>query len=106
MTTSFYMISLIAGCAIVTWLPRILPFTIVKNITLPGRFMRWLNYIPVCILSALIIDSFIYSETTSRLHWLNIFAFMPTLLVALWTKSLSFTVISGVLTMAFLRFAF
>ena len=106
MTTSFYMICLIAGCALVTWIPRILPFTIVKNITIPNIFMRWLNYIPICILSALIIDSFIYSETTLRLHWQNIFAFIPTLIVALWTKSLSFTVIIGVLTMALLRFVF
>ena len=106
MITSFYMISIIAGCALVTWIPRIVPFTIVKNITIPNLFMRWLNYIPVCILSALIIDSFIYSETTLRLHWQNIFAFIPTLIVALWTKSLSFTVIIGVLTMALLRFIF
>ena len=106
MTTSFYMISIIAGCALVTWIPRIVPFTIVKNITIPNLFMRWLNYIPVCILSALIIDSFIYSETTLRLHWQNIFAFIPTLIVALWTKSLSFTVIIGVITMALLRYIF
>ena len=106
MTTSFYMISLIAGCALVTWLPRILPFTIVKNIKIPNLFMKWLNYIPVCILSALIIDSFIYSETALRLHWQNVLAFIPTLIIAIWTKSLSFTVITGVLTMALLRFMF
>ena len=106
MTTSIYMISLIAGCALVTWLPRILPFTIVKNITIPKIFMRWLNYIPVCILTALIVDSFINSEATLRLHWQKIFAFIPTFIVAIWTKSLSFTVITGVLMMALLRFIF
>ena len=106
MTTSFYMISLIAGCALVTWLPRILPFTIVKNIKIPNIFMRWLHYIPVCILYALIVDSCIDSETTLRLHWQNLFAFIPTVIMAIWTKSLSFTVIVGVLTMALLRFMF
>ena len=77
-----------------------------KNIKIPNLFMKWLNYIPVCILSALIIDSFIYSETALRLHWQNVLAFIPTLIIAIWTKSLSFTVIIGVLTMALLRFMF
>ena len=106
MTTSFYMISLIAGCALVTWIPRILPFTIVKNIKIPSIFLKWLNYIPVCILSALVVDSFLNSETTLRLNWQNIIAFLPTLFVAVWTKSLSFTVLIGVVTMALLRLVF
>lgn len=106
MTTSVYMISVIVGCAIVTWLPRILPFTIVKNITIPNVFMRWLSYIPVCILSALVVDSFLHDETALQLHWQNIVAFIPTLIVAIWTKSLSFTVIVGVVTMAILRYIF
>ena len=106
MMTSIYMISLIVGCAVVTWLPRILPFTIVKTLTIPNVFIRWLNYIPICILTALVVDSFLSAGTALRLNWQYIMAFIPTLLVALWTKSLSFTVIIGVVTMAFIRQVF
>lgn len=105
MTTSIAMVLLILGCALVTWIPRILPFVLVKNMNMPKIVLRWLAYIPVCILSALVIEGFFKKEATFvTIHWLNVCAFIPTLLVALLTKSLSKTVVIGVLTMALLRF--
>ena len=104
--TSVYMISLIIGCAVVTWIPRILPFTIVKTLAIPEGFIRWLSYIPVCILTALVVDSFLHEGSASRLNIEYIIAFIPTFIIALWTKSLSFTVIVGVLTMAIVRYMF
>ena len=106
MMTSFYMVSLIIGCAVVTWVPRILPFTIVKTIIIPDIFIRWLSYIPVCILTALVIDSFLHKDESLRLDTQYIIAFIPTLIIAWWTKSLSITVIVGVLSMALLRYIF
>lgn len=105
--TTWTMFALILGCAVVTWIPRIVPFALVKNVTMPAVVLRWLAYIPVCILSALVIESFIVAEESFvTLDWIHIAAFLPTLLVALWTKSLSKTVIVGVLTMAALRYFF
>lgn len=104
MNTSIYVVLLIIGCALVTWIPRILPFTIVKNRKMPKWFLRWLAYIPVCILSALVFESFIANDNIIRLDFLSILAFIPTVFVAVWTKSLSLTVIVGVITMAVLRF--
>ena len=107
MTTSIAMILLIMGCAFVTWLPRILPFVLVKNIEIPDIVLRWLAYIPVCILSALVIESFFEKQSQIvTIQWMNVVAFIPTLLIALITKSLSKTVIAGVLTMALIRFLF
>lgn len=107
MTTSIAMILLIMGCALVTWLPRILPFVLVKNIEIPDIALRWLAYIPVCILSALVIESFFEKQSQIvTIQWMNVVAFIPTLLIALITKSLSKTVIAGVLTMALIRFLF
>lgn len=105
MTTSIAMVLLILGCALVTWIPRILPFVLVKNMKMPDIVLRWLAYIPVCILSALIIEGFF--EKGNKLvvvDWMNVGAFIPTLAVALITKSLSKTVVAGVVTMAILRF--
>lgn len=105
--TTWTMIWLILGCAAVTWLPRVIPFILVKAVTLPTFIMRFLTYIPVCILSALVFES-LYTKGVymTSIDWLNFGAFLPTLLVAIWTKSLSKTVIVGVITMAILRYFF
>lgn len=103
--TTWTMFLLIVGCAVVTWIPRILPFIFVKNIQLPDVVLRWLQYIPVCILSALVFESLFYGgETFVVPHWPSVAAFIPTLIVALITKSLSWTVIVGVISMAIIRF--
>ena len=75
MTTSIAMVLLILGCALVTWIPRILPFVLVKNMKLPKIVLRWLAYIPVCILSALVIEGFFdkcvcfYPDITCRITY-------------------------------------
>lgn len=105
MTTTWAMFWLIVGCALVTWLPRIVPFMFVKKFELPKVVLRWLAYVPICILSALVFESMLDAEGDFvTLDWLQVGAFVPTLLVALVTKSLSLTVIVGVVTMAALRF--
>lgn len=103
--TTWSIFWLIFGCALVTWLPRILPFIFVKKFELPNVVLRWLAYVPVCILSALVFESMLDTEgDVVTLDWLQVGAFVPTLLVALITKSLSLTVVVGVVTMASLRF--
>ncbi|WP_274309390.1 AzlD domain-containing protein [Solibacillus daqui] len=107
MTTTIAMVLLIAGCALVTWIPRILPFVLVKNMKMPDIVLRWLAYIPVCILSALVIEGFFHKQQSFvTIDWLNVGAFIPTLVVALITKSLSKTVVAGVVTMAVMRLLF
>lgn len=104
MTTTLSMVLIILGCAIVTWLPRVIPFMLVRNVQLPNVVMRWLKYIPICILSALVFDSLLNDEGRFvTFQWENVFAFLPTVFVACLTKSLSKTVIAGVLTMAIIR---
>ena len=107
MMTSWGMVLVILGCALVTWIPRIMPFVLVKNIKMPNIVLRWLAYIPVCILSALVIEGFFEKQDQLvTIHWMNVIVFIPTLLIALLTKSLSKTVIAGVLTMAIMRYLF
>ena len=106
MTTTTSMVWLIIGCALVTWLPRILPFMFVRSIELPEVVLKWLRYIPVCILSALVIENLLdtKSQPFVTLDWPVFITFIPTLAIALITKSLSITVIAGVLIMAAVRF--
>ena len=103
--TTWTMFLLIVGCAFVTWIPRIVPFIFVKKVQLPDVVLRWLKYIPVCILSALVFESLFHEgEKFVVPDWQSIAAFIPTLIVALVTKSLSWTVIVGVISMALVRF--
>lgn len=107
MNTSFAFVLLMLGCALVTWVPRVVPFILVRNVKLPDVVLRWLAYIPVCILSALVLESLFQADGNFvTFDWLNLAAFLPTLIVAIWTKSLSKTVIIGVITMAIFRFFF
>lgn len=84
---------------------ELLPFILVRNIQLPQVVLRWLQYIPVCILSALVFESLLNANgPIVTFDWLNVIAFVPTALVAIITKSLSQTVVAGVVTMAILRY--
>lgn len=105
MTTTSAMILLMIGCALVTWIPRIIPFMFVRSVKLPDIVLKWLSYIPVCILSALVIENLLDTEgSIVSIDWPVFAAFIPTIIVALWTKSLSITVVVGVISMAAVRF--
>ncbi|ADP31051.1 AzlD domain-containing protein [Bacillus atrophaeus] len=104
MSMSLPMLWLILGCAIVTVIPRIVPFIFVRSVQLPEVVLKWLSYIPICILTALVAENMlIETENAVELDWTVLLAMLPTLLTALWTKSLSATVIIGVISMAFIR---
>lgn len=106
MTTSFTMLLLIIGCALVTWIPRIIPFLVVRKIELPPIILRWLSYIPICILSALVFESIFHiNEKSVTIHWMNLIALLPTLATAIFTKSLAKTVVVGVISMAILQYS-
>ncbi|MFJ7838485.1 AzlD domain-containing protein [Lysinibacillus sphaericus] len=106
MTTTASMMWLIIGCALVTWLPRIIPFMFVRSVKLPDVVLKWLSFIPVCILSALVIENLLDTESKNfvTLDWPVFITFVPTLIIALVTKSLSITVVAGVIIMASVRF--
>lgn len=96
---------IIFGCALVTVIPRIIPFLLVRNIELPQPVIKWLSFIPVCILTALVVDSVLLdAEHGIAVDWDVLLVMIPSLFVALWTKSLSITVIVGVILMAGVRF--
>lgn len=107
MSMNVNILLIIVGCALVTFIPRIIPFIVIRNIKLPNNVAKWLSYIPICIFTALIVESFIMEdESLLAIDWRVLSASIPTLLVAIWTKSLSITVIVGIVCMASIRFLF
>ncbi|KEP25152.1 AzlD domain-containing protein [Bacillus zhangzhouensis] len=104
---SSFMIWLILGCMIVTIIPRVVPFLFVRSIQLPEVVLKWLSFIPICIFTALIAEHlFIHTITGVTVHWMYLAVLVPTVLIAIWTKSLSLTVLIGVMLMGTARWFF
>lgn len=98
---------IIVGCALVTIIPRILPFAIIRRLQLPKPFTKWLSYIPVCLLTALVVQGAIrQTDSIPAINGLHLLIMLPTLFIAIKTKSLLITVITGVLCAALVRLIF
>ena len=70
MSIHFPTLIVILGCALVTVVPRIVPFLVVRNIALPEPVLKWLSYIPICILTALVVENFIIQANDSvKINW-------------------------------------
>ncbi|MBT2290869.1 AzlD domain-containing protein [Paenibacillus albidus] len=99
---------IIAGAALVTFVPRVLPLMLLSRINLPDWGMRWLNYVPIAVMSALIAEELFIQDgelslLASNMEWI---AALPTFWVAIRTRSLLGTVITGILSLMLLRFFF
>jgi branched-subunit amino acid transport protein len=100
-----YVLAIILGTALVTVVPRVLPLVLLSRINIPDRAARWLGHVPVAVLAALLAQSVLLADGQLDLtiNNLALIAIIPTLLVALRTRSLVGTVLTGVASMALLR---
>ena len=94
--------------ALVTWIPRILPFVLVKYKGLPDPVSRFLKYLPISIIFALVLSSLATGKIghLPQFHWLEIAVTLPCLYVVFRSKNLMGTVLFGIILMALLRLAF
>ena len=109
MTTSVHMLIIIVICGLVTWLTRIIPFIVISKIQLSEQVVKWLSFIPITLFTALIIDGVIEQQSGSFGYSLNILflvTIIPTVLVALVTRSLTITILAGIFVMAMIRLLF
>lgn len=95
-------------CSLVTFVPRVAPFVLVKKVRLPEMVLQFLKYLPVSIIFALTFSSlFDISEgRLPRLLPLESLASLVVVWVAFRYKNLIFTVGVGVVLMAILRLVF
>ncbi|WP_392565093.1 AzlD domain-containing protein [Utexia brackfieldae] len=106
MSITLYALLIIIGCSLVTWLPRVIPFILVRKIQLPYKVVRFLSYVPLCILTALFFQSLlIYREGQfPAIHTDYLVASLPTILCAILSKNLMWIVVIGMLSMALIRY--
>lgn len=106
MTTNTHMLILIILCGIVTLLVRIIPFMMISRVHLPDIVIKWLSFIPITLFTALVIDGVIQQTDGAFGYTLNIpyiIAMIPTILLAIFTRSLTITIVGGIIIMALLR---
>ena len=87
------------GMAAVTYIPRFLPLALFTRLEIPDSIIRWLNYVPVAILAALLAPGVMMEEAELFISFGNPFllAAVPTFITAIKTKNMMFTVFTGMI---------
>lgn len=99
---------MIGGMLLVTYIPRVLPLLILIRMEIPDIIIRWLRFIPVAILAALLTPGILIVEGKLMINYHNIFllAAIPTFIVAIFKKDIFLTVIMGILSVVLLNLFF
>lgn len=107
MTSKLILLTTVLAAG-VTWLPRVFPFFLVKYRQLPNVVVRFLKYLPISIIFALLISSLMETQVWSlpRIRWAELVVTVVSLFIALRYKHILLTVLVGVVGMALLRFFF
>ncbi|RUT35540.1 AzlD domain-containing protein [Paenibacillus zeisoli] len=96
MEVSWDIFLLIAGCSVVTILPRVVPLVLLSRIALPEPLLRWLSHIPIAVMAALVGQELIQMDGGFQLSdHLDLAAGILTFAVALKTRNLLWTVVMG-----------
>ena len=96
---------LIIGMMLVTFIPRYLPLAFVNHFNLSPFFIHSLSYIPVAVLSAIVAQNIFYIEGALAISIENnrLIVGVLAVFIALYTKSLWWTVGVGLIAFVFLE---
>lgn len=91
---------------VATILLKTLPVVFLKADSMPKLFRRWLDFVPVAVMAALVgPDVFIYEGAFDlSLHNLFLMVSIPTLLVAIASKNYFVTIAFGILLVIICRY--
>lgn len=83
------LILCIAGCMLVTAIPRMGPVMFLRADSLPPALRHWLSFVPVSVMAALLGQDIFFYDGVFSLSWTNLYlvAAVPSLLVAWCTRS-------------------
>ncbi|MBA8759924.1 AzlD domain-containing protein [Staphylococcus schleiferi subsp. coagulans] len=105
---TLYILLSIIGSGIVTLLLRITPLLMISRVQLSDKVLKWLTFIPITLFTALVMDGLIQQHKGVMgytLNWNFALALIPTVISAFWLRSLTITVIVGMISVALLRIA-
>jgi len=100
------IVILIFLMSLVTFVPRVLPILALSRRKLPELVERWLSYVPVAVLAALLAPALFAPTGAVNLNfsvnpafWVSI----PVFIIAAFTRNLFITVLSGMILIALVR---
>ncbi len=101
--TNPYLI--VAGMALVTQIPRVLPLLLLGRKPLPSGMRRWLSYVPASIICAMLATQlFVYQGRVSLAgNEAFILAAVPSLFIAVTARNILVSVLTGLVSVALLR---
>ncbi|ATW27066.1 AzlD domain-containing protein [Candidatus Formimonas warabiya] len=88
------------------FLIRFLPAVLLNKFALPKVVEEWLSFVPVATMAAIVVPELFKGEgKIVYLSWhnLNLLSALPTIAVAAKTKSLGYSLATGMVTMALLQ---
>ena len=99
---------MILGMAAITYVLRFAPLVALRRITFPERFTKTLRFIPIAVLSTLIVPAILMPQGSLHLSYDNsyLIAAIVTVIVAYKTKKMIFAILAGILVIFLLRLVF
>jgi branched-subunit amino acid transport protein len=96
---------MILGMAMVTYLPRYVPFFMITRLDIPKWMDAWLKYLPVSILSTLVITLIVAPDGRIELSLRNpyLLASLSTIIVAKLSSNLIFGILTGMIAYWFIN---
>jgi branched-subunit amino acid transport protein len=97
--------TVIVAMAIANFAVRFVPMAVVSRMELPRPVMRWLSYIPISVMGAIVADALLRPEAefVSPLSNPYLIAAIPTALVYYKTRSFLGAVVVGMIVFVALR---
>lgn len=100
------LVMLIAGLA--AFIPRYFPIRFFTKRKIPTWFNEWMKYVPVCLFTALVVKNiFVYTSSYTFMGFQRldqIIAAVIVMAVAYFTRSMSLSVVIGLVAVALLHF--
>lgn len=107
MEVSWTVLLIIIGGAVVTFIPRVIPIMILSRMKLSEGVQKWLYFVPIAILAAIVgQELFIQNNEISLSLNKELLAAIVTVFIAISTRSLLWTVITGVTAFVLVRWLF
>ena len=105
MEVRWEIVAIILGSAAVTFVPRVLPLMVMSRFALPEWVMKWLGYVPVAVMAAMVAQEVLTQngQLALRPDHPELWAAVLALLAAILSRSLLVTVLSGVIALMLLR---
>ncbi len=99
-------VAAVALMLIVTYLPRVLPILLLSQRSLPKPLVRWLSYIPVAVLAALLGPVLLAPENSLEIGITQnpgLWVALPVFAIAYFSRSLFATAFAGMALIALAR---